>query len=160
MGQSWGRMGTLGELQLAAFDTCRSVFLFFRARSGALTLGLPILPVLSVPLDAFRATGPSFDWLVWAAYAEVVLLLVLATLGGAFPVPFTFLFLSEAWFARVAGFAGLWTSAAGVGRIGSNRGDSWGTVYGSWVRCRHWVGCGVSRGVVAMLGLLGAVAAN
>ena len=117
-------MGTLGELQLAAFDTCRSGRLFFRARSRAPALGLPILPVLSVPLGALLATGLPLDWLVWAAHAEAVLLLALATLGGAFPVPFTFLFLSETWFARVAGFAGLWTSAAGVGRLGWNRGDS------------------------------------
>lgn len=142
------------------FKTCRSVCLFFRARSRAPALGLPVQPVLSVPLDALLATGLPLDWLVWAAYAEAVLLLVLASVGGAFPVPFTFLLLSEAWFARVAGFAGLWTSAAGVGRLGWKRGDSWGTVYGSWVRCRRWVGCGVSRGVVSMLGLLGAVAAN
>ncbi len=101
---------------------------------GCLTLGLPILPLLSVSLGALEATGLSLDGLVWAGYAEAEFQLATASRGGARPTALSFLFLSEAGLGffgggvtlrdgvsecggGFGGRAGLLEFAAGFGRL-------------------------------------------
>ena len=90
-------MGVLVELQLSTANTCRGGRLVFRTGSGSLTFGLPILPVLAVPVGAFWATGlPGYRRLPIIS-AEARLYELEAVFGGACATSFLSFFCGEAY---------------------------------------------------------------
>ena len=96
-------MGVLVELQLSTANTCRGGRLVFRTGSGSLTFGLPILPVLAVPVGAFWATGlPGYRRLPTIS-AEARLYELEAVFGGACATSFLSFFCGEAYALRLLG---------------------------------------------------------